>query len=106
MTGFIAERVVDAKDRNGAPVKIRFGVEAPREIDDVSWGCRLLMEGVGSRIDHRVVGSDAWQALTLAIRLVGQMLTYFVEDGGCLYWSGTDDPMAISDVVPTASKAK
>lgn len=106
MTGFIAERIVDAKDANGAPVQIRFGVEAPREIDDVSWGCRLLMDGVGSRIDHRVVGCDAWQALTLAIRLVGQMLTYFVEDGGCLYWSGTDDPMAISDVVPPASKAK
>lgn len=106
MTEFIAERVVDARDANGASMQIRFGVEAPREIDDVSWGCRLLMEGVGRRIDHRVVGCDAWQALTLAIRLVEQMLTYFIEDGGCLYWGETDDPMAISDVVPRASKTK
>lgn len=106
MTGFVAERVVEAKDANGTLVQIRFGVDVPQEIDDASWGCRLLMEGAGSRIDHRVVGCDAWQALTLAIRLVEQMLTYFVEDGGCLYWIGTCDPMAISDVVPRASKAK
>jgi len=59
-----------------------------------------------SPIDHRVVGCDAWQALTLAIRLAEQMLTYFVEDGGCLYWGETGGPMAISDVFPRASKAK
>ena len=106
MTGFIAERTVDARDASGVRSQFRFGVEAPRQIDDVSWGCRLRVEGIGDRTDHRVVGYDAWQALTLAIRLVEQLLTYFVEDGGSLYWEGSDDPMAVSDVVPHTSNVK
>jgi hypothetical protein len=104
MTGFIAEKVIDALDAKGERLQFRLGIEAPRQIDDVSWGCGLLMEGVGRQPYHRVVGYDAWQALTLAVRLVEQLLTYFVEDGGSLFWEGSENPMAISDVVPHATK--
>lgn len=106
MTKFIAERVVDARNASGVRSQFRFGIEAPRRIADGSWECGLLIEGVGDQTDHQVIGYDAWQALTLAIRFVGSLLTSFVESGGSLYWQGSNAPMAISDVVPHASKAK
>lgn len=61
------------------------------------------MEGMPGRPHHRVVGIDAWQALTLALRLVEQLLTYFVEDGGSLFRAASDIPIAISDIVPRVS---
>jgi hypothetical protein len=103
VTDFIAERVVEARDATGKGLTFRFAIEAPKRIDDGSWGCGLLMEGMTGQPNHRVVGQDAWQSLTLAVRLVEQLLIYFVEDGGRLFWEGSDIPIAVSDVVPRTS---
>jgi hypothetical protein len=100
MTDFIAERVIHARDAKGANLQFRFAMEAPRQIDDMSWECALLMEGIVDRPRHRVIGQDAWQALTLALRLMEQLLTYFVEDGGSLFWEESDIPITVSDVIP------
>jgi hypothetical protein len=55
------------------------------------------------RPHHRVVGYDAWQAMTLAVRLVDPLLTYFVEDGGSLLCDGGYISTAVSDIVPRTS---
>ncbi len=103
MADFMAETIIDARDEKGAGLQFRFAIEAPKQIDEESWGCGLLMQGITDRAHHRIVGIDAWQALTLALRMVEQMLTYFVEDGGSLFWEGSDAPLKVSEVVPRYS---
>lgn len=36
----------------------------------------------------------------LAIRTIEQMLTYYVEDGGKLFWPESTSEMEVSDVIP------
>mgnify|MGYP001220214332 FL=1 len=104
MTAFIAERVCEAEDNAGQKIQISIAIEAPYKIDEESWGCIVSIEGLKLRTTqnkpHRIVGSDSWQALTLAITLIEQLLFYFVESGGKLFWDGGSEPMRIHDVIP------
>jgi len=95
----IADKTIHAVDSKGEAKRFRFAIEAPARIDDVSWGCTLVMEGF-TKTPRRIVGEDSWQAMLLAVRLVEQTLFYFVEDGGCLFWEPGGEPMTVGDVVP------
>ncbi|MBN6103548.1 hypothetical protein JR064_15370 [Xanthomonas sp. CFBP 8703] len=98
MTALIAERIFDGVDPHGKRIKFLFSLEAPEKIDDESWGCQVKMVGFGDK-PHQVVGQDSWQALSLAFALAEQLLTYFVQDGGKLFWEDSDEPMLVKDVV-------
>jgi hypothetical protein len=43
-------------------------------------------------------GIDSWQALQHAQQLAARLLSYFVEDGGRLYWEEGGDQIQISDL--------
>ena len=83
----------------GEEISFYLSLEHPHQIDDVSWGCVLRMDGITTK-PHTTIGVDGWQALTLAIALIEQSLTYFVEDGGKLFFPDSSEPMDIQDVVP------
>ncbi len=98
MTPLIAERNFDGVDPQGKRINFQFSLEAPEKIDDESWGCTLRMSGFVDK-PRRVVGQDSWQALSLAFTLAEQLLTYFVQDGGTLFWEDSDEPMLVKDVI-------
>lgn len=58
MAAQIAEIIVDSVDSKGISKKFKFAVNLPEQIDDVSWGCQLSMEGIISK-PKVVVGEDA-----------------------------------------------
>jgi hypothetical protein len=45
-------------------------------------------------------GVDSWQALQLAHQMVGQMLVYFVKDGGRLFTVEERLPVAPEELFP------
>ena len=101
----IVETTIHAVSVKGQATQFRFAIDAPVKIDEESWGCALTMPGL-TGCPHHIVGVDAWQSLLLAIRLVEQTLTYFVEDGGRLYWEPGGEPMNVGDVIPRFVSAK
>jgi hypothetical protein len=70
------------------PVSIR--IESPYEIKDGKGSdfakCPVSMKGFHNRISD-VAGEDTFQSLTLAISFVQNMLTYFIEKGGKIFFS-------------------
>lgn len=68
------------------PVSIQIGT--PYEIKDGKGAdfarCPVFIKGLDKK-PHDVAGDNTFQALTLAIAYVRNMLKYFVEDGGKIY---------------------
>jgi hypothetical protein len=95
----IATTKCDGVSGKGERVAFELSLESPHQIDDVSWGCAVTAQGLIGK-PHTAVGADSWQSLTLAIGLIEQLLTYFVEDGGKLFFKDSASPMEIQDVVP------
>lgn len=76
------------KSSNGKfPVSIKIGT--PYEVKDGNGTdfarCPVLIKGLDKKT-HDVAGDNTFQALTLAIAHVRNMLQYFVEDGGKIYY--------------------
>jgi hypothetical protein len=67
---------------------VAIGQPYPRP--DGSWACPVELSGLHDRL-HDMIGEDSLQALCLAMRLCGKLLTAFVESGGHLRNEG-DDP--------------
>jgi hypothetical protein len=57
------------------------------------------MDGLHERLVDQH-GVDSWQAMQLAYQLIAQLLGYFVQDGGQLYWVESREPMAFSELIP------
>ena len=68
-------------------------------MNDVSWACPVSIEGLHAKL-HDAVGIDSWQALSLAMGLTRQLLGYFLEDGGKLYWEEGGDEVILNDLFP------
>jgi hypothetical protein len=69
-------------------IELSIGVPYPRA--NGSWACPVELSGLHERLPD-MVGNDSLQALCLAIRLSGRLLTAFVERGGRLRERG-DEP--------------
>ncbi|WP_372392382.1 hypothetical protein ACCQ05_20990 [Xanthomonas sp. NCPPB 3582] len=93
----IASSERDGESDKGEKVAFHFALNTPHQIDDESWGCTIRMEGFTSK-PLTIIGVDSWQSLTLAIALIQQSLTYFIEDGGRLFFKDSASPMDIQDV--------
>jgi hypothetical protein len=50
-----------------------------------------------------VHGGDLWQSLQLANRLAAQLLEYFVQDGGRLFWEKGGEQIQLSELFPPYS---
>ena len=70
------------------PVSIQIGT--PYEVKDGKGEdfarCPVFIKGLDKK-PHDVAGNDTFQALTLAIAHVRNMLQYFVQNGGKIYHS-------------------
>jgi hypothetical protein len=96
---FIAYRTLLAADQAGREFSVVLAVGTPYEISEVEWACPVGLEGLHDRLRDQH-GIDSWQALQLAQSLVFQLLTYFIEDGGKLYWPDTRNPVSLREILP------
>ena len=92
----IAERTIYAIDKGSRGFEIRLMVGKPYP-DRSDWACPVAMIGLhGVFPDMR--GVDSWQALTIAMQLIGRLLTYFVEDGGRLFWEESGAELTVEEL--------
>jgi hypothetical protein len=68
------------------PVSVEIGVPyVISDGEDVDFArCPVSMDGLHNRLPN-IAGQDTFQALTLTVAFVRNMLTYFVEDGGQIF---------------------
>ena len=83
--------------RTRGEFEIRAMVGMPYKHESGDWACPVALEGLHGRL-HDIYGVDSWQSLVLAMNLVGNLLTYFVEDGGKLYREKGDGEISVAEL--------
>ena len=99
MENNIAERKIFSISPDGEKKFLKIAIGQPYQVDDVSWTCPLIVEGLHKKLKD-AVGIDSWQALGLAIALVRQLLGYYVEDGAEMYWKEGGEKVSLDDLFP------
>ena len=99
MDNKIAERKIFSISPDGQKKLLRIAIGQPYQVDDVSWACPVIVGGLHKMLKD-IVGIDSWQALSLAIALVRQLLGYYVEDGAELYWKEGGEKVSLDDLFP------
>jgi hypothetical protein len=99
----IASRKLLAIDADGREFQLTISVGAPYEISEQEWACPVSVLGLHDRL-HDMHGVDSWQAMQLAYQLIAQLLSYFVEDGGRLFWLEEKEPLALDELFPRFTK--
>lgn len=94
---YIAERTLYAVAAGGVEFEITLAVGKPYEVSSDEWACPVRLTGLHERLND-MHGIDSWQALQLACQLAAQLLGYFVEDGGKLFWEKDGEQVAIKDL--------
>ncbi|WP_303493037.1 DUF6968 family protein [Saccharophagus degradans] len=74
-------------------------IGAPQKRNEDEWMCYWEISGLHENV-HATVSNDKWHSLMLVIRTIEQLLTYYVEDGGRLYWEKSGEEIAVSDLIP------
>ena len=95
----IAERRVYAVGSDGRGFDVHIGVGRPYQITEDEWACSVRVDGLHNNLRDQH-GIDSWQALQLAYQLVAQLLTYFVQDGGQLFWKKDGEHVSLQDLIP------
>jgi len=101
----IAERVIYAVDNDSRGFEIRLMIGKPYPDPPNAWACPVAMVGLQGAFPD-MHGVDSWQALTLALQVIDRLLTYFVEDGGKLYWEENGNELAIEELFSGRSPQK
>src|SRR5450432_726756 len=88
----IASVDISAVAKDGERFNISLQIGAPYQRPDFpdEWSCSVSLKPLHPRLSDQT-GSDAFQALCLAIRLAMGLLTQFKSDGGKLLCSDGDD---------------
>ena len=95
----IAERKIFSNSPDGQKKLLGIAIGQPYQVDDVSWACPVIVDGLHKKLKD-AVGVDSWQALSLAIALIRQLLGYYVEDGAELYWEEGGEKVLLDDLFP------
>jgi hypothetical protein len=77
----IAERTLMYVKPNGQRVPITLRIGKPYPASDADWACPVALEGLEPRLPD-IHGVDSFQALMLAQKLLLQVMTAVLEDGG------------------------
>ena len=100
MSDVVAEVVFHAEVTPGNRVRVVLTIERPirrGETHVEEWTCRMAMQPIQAARD--IHAGSAIQALGLALSGAQQVLRYFVEDGGLLYFEDgtpwTDGSLAL-----------
>src|SRR4051794_28331390 len=83
----IAERTVYAVDKysRGFQISLLICKPYPTDSEEGKWACPAAIMGLHG-VAPDITGADSWQALILAQELLKALVTWFVEDGGKLFW--------------------
>jgi hypothetical protein len=92
----IAERTIFAVDKDGREFEIPAAVGVPYESVSGSWACPVGLEGLRNLPD--MYGADSWQALIIAVKAIHNMLSFFIEEGGKLYWEKDGEQLTIDEL--------
>jgi hypothetical protein len=105
MNSPLASRSIVAVSPNGDRLTVVLTIGQPYQVTQEEWAIPVSMTGLhdGLRDIH---GIDAWQVIQLAYRFIIQLLGYFVEDGGKLYWAETEEPLVLQDLVESFNLRK
>jgi len=93
----IAEITIFAIDHESREFEIRAAVGVPYETDSGEWACPVTLEGLLG-LNHDIYGVDSWQSLVLAQRIVHNILSYFVADGGKLFWEKGGEEISVAEL--------
>jgi hypothetical protein len=99
MTKSLASRSMLAVKANGERLTVVVSIGQPYEVTPEEWAVSVAIPGLHSRIGD-IHGIDAWQVVQLADELVVQLLGYFVDEGGKLYWPETGEPIELDELLP------
>ena len=93
----IAERTVFAVGADSRRLEIRLMIGKPYPVGPDEWACPAALFGLHGTFPD-MHGVDSWQALMSARQLLNDLLTYFVEDGGKLYWEDGGEEMTVDEL--------
>lgn len=96
MSELIASKTLKAIDPKKGEIEIKFGIGKPYQVEEF-WRCRACLSGIHD-LDRGVASDESWQSLILALKLIKQLLTYFQEDGGKLYWPDGKKQITVDEV--------
>lgn len=68
---------------DGSHTDVVVGLGKPYQCETGEWACPVALEGLCDKLPD-IRGEDALQAVSLALRLVLQLLHHFQENGGVL----------------------
>lgn len=94
-----AERKLHAIAVDGSEFDICVAIGKPYSISNDEWACPVWLDGLHNDL-HGPHGVDSWQALQLAYALIAQLLGYFIQDGGRLYWLEGGEPVLLQELMP------
>jgi hypothetical protein len=95
MADTIAERALVCVKANGERVPVTLRIGRPYPASDVDWACPVALEGLESRLPD-MHGVDSFQALMLAQKLLLQLMSGVIEDGGSFHNEEDDSPVDIN----------
>jgi len=93
----IAKRIIFAIDKDGREFEIRAALGLPYETESGDWACPVALEGLHGGLPD-MYGVDSWQSLVIAIKTIHTTLSYFVEDGGKLYWDKGGEELSVAEL--------
>lgn len=95
----IAEESLIAVRPSGERVPVAAGIGRPYAVGPEEWACPVTLAGLYQTLADVHAGSSL-QALCLAASLIRNLLTFFVNDGGRLFY---DDGQSEFDINATFS---
>lgn len=95
----LASRSIDVIKPSGERAQVVLLIGQPYEVTPQEWAIPVSMNGLHERL-WNLHGIDSWQVVQLGFEFIVQMLEYFVQDGGQLYWPETDERFEPAELLP------
>ena len=97
MEKFVAHKELLGVLKDGSKLNIHFHIGKPYQINAEAWACPVSLTGIHN-LSNEIHGIDSFQSLLLAINLIKKLLSYFIEDGGTLYWPNSEEQISIDEL--------
>lgn len=91
-----AERIFYAASPDGRWQEVTLTVLMPSPRPGGGWRAPVRLKGLDGQV-HNIAGMDSWQALSLAMKFVGERLGHFVENGWKLSWNREGSSISVED---------
>ncbi len=99
MANLIAEQKLWSVSSSTVSKTLVLKLGAPEKIDTDQWQCFWEIHGLHENVKP-VISNENWHSLMLAIKTIEQLLTFFVEDGGKLFFQSGSEEISVSEIIP------